>query len=334
MSLRDSFRIGSNTKTMTSTVILQLVQEGKLKLNDPIVEVRIRRPERSEDHDRANCRDAQRALQLIVRPGVQRDARQATRSKAWTPGELLRIAFAHPSELRPGTKFEYSNTNIVLLGVVVEKLTGMSASEAFQKRIFGPLGMKHTPLPSATDWAIPSPHAQGYQFGTQRRHDQLVRAAPSCRRRSTGAQADQRHQRQPVVGVDGRRSDLDPGDLATYVKALVGGGLLDRRLQRLRLHSIRPDVAGQRRGRVRAWHRRIRPGHHRPRRPAPGYRPGFIGLRHQDRRHGGSSPQPLGLAGDRRERRRRRQRARPSGRRLRPAEEPAPSAQDGGERPS
>ena len=46
--------------------------------------------------------------------------------KAWTPQELIDIAFSHPVNVRAGSDFDYSNTNIILLGMVIEKLTGMS----------------------------------------------------------------------------------------------------------------------------------------------------------------------------------------------------------------
>src|SRR5262249_59750506 len=69
--------------------------------------------------------------------------------KAWTPDELLKIAFSHPSSAPPGTKFDYCNTNFVLLGLVIEQLTGMPARDAFQRRIFEPLKLMHTKPPPA-----------------------------------------------------------------------------------------------------------------------------------------------------------------------------------------
>ncbi len=155
MSLRDSFRIGSNTKTMTSTVILQLVQERKLKLNDPISKFVSGVPN-GQKITIAELSEMRSGLySYSFDPGFNATL-DTQPGKAWTPDELLRIAFAHPPDFAPGTQYEYSNTNIVLLGVVIQKLTGMSASQAFQKRIFGPLGMTHTFLPKRTDSAIPT----------------------------------------------------------------------------------------------------------------------------------------------------------------------------------
>lgn len=246
MSLKDYFRIGSNTKTMTSTVILQLVQEGKLKLDDPIAKFRPDVPN-GQNITIAELSEMRSGLySYSFDPGfnatLDRDPQ-----KVWTPNELLAIAFSHPPDFPPGTQYGYSNTNIVLLGTVIEKLTGMSVSEAFQKRIFGPLKLKHTSLPASDDSSIPTPHAQGYQFGTNVETINSYALPPA----------------QLPAALDGRLKPINdtnvnpswawtaggaistPGDLAKYVKALVGGGLLDKRTQKLRLDSVRPTVANQ-----------------------------------------------------------------------------------------
>lgn len=138
----------------------------------------------------------------------------------------------------------------MLLGVVIEKLTGMSASRAFEERIFKPLGMTHTELPARTNWKLPEPHAQGYQFGTNVETLDTY-AVPKA---------------QQAAALDGSLKPLDetdanpswawtaggaistPADLATYVKAMVGGGLLDKQMQKVRMNSIRPVVPGQKGG--------------------------------------------------------------------------------------
>ncbi len=246
MSLRNSFRIGSNTKTMTSTVILQLVQEHKLKLNDPISKFVSGVPN-GQKITIAELSEMRSGLySYTFDPRFNATLDQQPR-KAWTPDELLRIAFAHPVDFAAGAKYEYSNTNIVLLGVVIQKLTGISASEAFQQRIFGPLGMKHTFLPKRTVWAIPAPHAQGYQFGTN------VATINSYALPPAQLPAALSGRLQPINNTNANPSWTwtaggaisTAGDLARYVKALAAGGLLDKRLQRLRLHSIQPIVPGQ-----------------------------------------------------------------------------------------
>ena len=142
-SMAASVRIGSNTKTMTSTVIMQLVQEGKLKLDDPISKFR---------PDVPNGQNITIEQLATKRSGLYsytfdlgfNETLDKDPQKAWTPDELLKIAFSHPPSDSPGAKFNYCNTNIVLLGLVIEQLTGMSARDAFQKRIFETLKLTHT----------------------------------------------------------------------------------------------------------------------------------------------------------------------------------------------
>jgi len=119
LAMADSVRIGSNTKTMTATVIMQLVQEGKLKLNDPISKFR---------PDVPNGQNITIEQLATMRSGLYsytfdlgfNETLDKDPQKAWTPDELLKIAFAHPSNSPPGTKFDYCNTNLVLLGLVIE----------------------------------------------------------------------------------------------------------------------------------------------------------------------------------------------------------------------
>src|SRR5262249_15023575 len=135
MSLGDYFRIGSNTKTMTSTVILQLVEEGKLKLDDAIAKY-IPGVPNGDKVTIANLLEMRSGLYSYSFDPAFNATLDKDPQKAWTPEELLKIAFSHPVNGPPGQTFDYSNTNIILLGLVIEKLTGMSASEAFQKRLF------------------------------------------------------------------------------------------------------------------------------------------------------------------------------------------------------
>ncbi len=245
MSLDDHFRVGSNTKTMTSTVILQLVQEGKLELDDPISKFRPDVPN-GDDITIAQLSEMRSGLFSYTFDAGFNATLDKQPRKAWTPDELLRIAFSHPPDFAPGAQYEYSNTNIVLLGLVIEQLTRTSASEAFQKRIFGPLGMTHSFLPERTDWRLPTPRPRGYQFGTNVATIDSY-AVPRA---------------QLPAALSGRLKPLDDtnaspswawtaggaistaGDLARYVRALVGGGLLNTRTQRLRLDSIQPIVPG------------------------------------------------------------------------------------------
>ena len=117
------FRIASNTKTMTAAVIVQLAQEGKLSLDDPVSKYVPGVP---------NGDNITIAELLEMRSGLYNytDAPELSASldrdptKVWTPDELLAIAFAHPPNFPPGTAYEYNNTNYALLGLIAEKVDG------------------------------------------------------------------------------------------------------------------------------------------------------------------------------------------------------------------
>ena len=159
------FRIASNTKTMTAAVVLQLAQEGKLDLTDPV----------SKYVSGVPGGDNITVEQLLkMRTGLYNytNAQQMATSldddptREWTPQELLDIAFAQPANFAPDAEFEYSNTNYVLLGLIIEKVDGKPLATAFQDRLFGPLGMTNTELPAGPTYTIPDPFTHGYLYGS------------------------------------------------------------------------------------------------------------------------------------------------------------------------
>jgi D-alanyl-D-alanine carboxypeptidase len=246
MKMSDLFRVGSNTKTMTSTVILQLVGEGKLKLDDPISKFKLGVPNGKHITIQQLAEMRSGLYSYTLDPGFN-STLDTQPQKAWNPHELLKIAFSHKATFAPGAEFEYSNTNIVLLGLVIEKLTGETATKAFHERIFAPLKLKHTLLPELDDASIPGPHAQGYQFGTN------VQTVDSY----AVPEAEQ------AAALDGSLKPLDytdtnpswawtagsaistPRELATYARALgTGEGLLSPKMQKVRLNSIIPLAPG------------------------------------------------------------------------------------------
>jgi D-alanyl-D-alanine carboxypeptidase len=246
MSLNDYLRVGSNTKTMTSTVILQLVEEGKLKLDDPISKFRPDVPN-GQNITIEELSEMRSGLYSYTFDQGFNETLDRNPKKAWKPNELLKIAFTHPNNFAPDAQYEYCNTNIALLGVVIQKLTGMSASAAFQERIFKPLGLKHTFLPARTDWKIPEPHATGYQFGTnvETINSYAVPEAEQAAALDGTLLPHDDTDDSPSWGFTAGAAISTPHDLAVYVKALVGGGLLDKKMQKLRLNSIKPIAPGQ-----------------------------------------------------------------------------------------
>jgi D-alanyl-D-alanine carboxypeptidase len=80
--------------------------------------------------------------------------------RQWTPRELLQIGLRHPLLFPPGSAFDYCNTNFVLLGTVVEKVSGQPLASFIEQNILKPQGMTRTVFPAGAEF--PSPHSRGY----------------------------------------------------------------------------------------------------------------------------------------------------------------------------
>jgi D-alanyl-D-alanine carboxypeptidase len=150
-------RIGSNTKAFTVTSILMLADQGKLGLDDPIDRYVAGVP----SGDRITLRQLAAMRSGLYDYGEDTNPKLPQQPfRQWTPRELLEIAFQHPLQFPPGSDFDYSNTNTVLLGVVVEKVSGQSLASFIEQNILKPEGMARTVFPTGAEF--PSPHAQGY----------------------------------------------------------------------------------------------------------------------------------------------------------------------------
>jgi D-alanyl-D-alanine carboxypeptidase len=156
-------RIGSVTKTFTVTAVLQLADQGELGLDDAIAEYVPEVPL----GDRITLRQLARMQSGLYNYSNSPEFQQALFAdprREFTPRELLNDALAQPNQFPPGEGFEYSNTNTVLLGLVVQKVGGQSLADYVHDHILVPLGMSHTSFPDTNEF--PDPHAQGYTVQT------------------------------------------------------------------------------------------------------------------------------------------------------------------------
>jgi len=87
--------------------------------------------------------------------------------RIWTPEEVVQIGIEDSPAFDPGTEFQYSNTNTVLLGLVLEQATGKTVGDLYREQIIEPLGLRETSFPGDTDSSLPDPHAQGYTLQGQ-----------------------------------------------------------------------------------------------------------------------------------------------------------------------
>jgi D-alanyl-D-alanine carboxypeptidase len=150
MAAADRFRIASVTKTFVATAVLQLAAGGRLRLSDPVerwlprlvpegrtITLRELLGHTSGLFD--YTADREWVNQRIVRPG-----------RTWTPRELVGIAVKHRALFVPGTAWWYSNTNYVLLGLVVEAAGHAPLGGLLRERIFRPLRLDATSYPKGT----------------------------------------------------------------------------------------------------------------------------------------------------------------------------------------
>ncbi|MGR3911243.1 serine hydrolase domain-containing protein [Burkholderia sp. SR8] len=235
------FRIGSVTKTWTGTVILQLVQEGRLKLTDHVSQYVANVP----NGDSITIEQL-----LTMRSGLYNystslafnQTLDAQPNKLWTIDELLGIAESQPVYFAPGAGFRYSNTNTVLLGRIIEQLTGMSAADAIRTRLFAPLGLTETTLPPQDNTALPAPAPRGYQWGTNTEtidSDELSPARQAAAQNGTLQPTDVTTVNTSWAWTAGSGISTVT-ELAAYVQRMVGGGYLNADLQAQRLASCTP----------------------------------------------------------------------------------------------
>ncbi|MFG1990230.1 serine hydrolase domain-containing protein [Actinoplanes sp. NPDC048988] len=226
------FRMGSNTKTFVAVVVLQLAAEHRLALDDTV--------------DRwlpgvvtGNGNDGRR---ITVRQLLQHtsglynytndlagldsyEGYLAHRLDHYGQADLVAVAMKHEPVFAPGTSWDYSNTNYILAGMIVERVTGRTWSSEVHRRIVGPLNLRHTFYPGDRA-TLPSPHATAYQQWTPGgpRHDTTVL--------------------NPTVAASAGGLVTTPADLARFWQALQQGRLLPPR-QMAEMHRTVPAETWQ-----------------------------------------------------------------------------------------
>ena len=155
------FRIGSMTKQFTAALVLLEQEEGKLSVDDPI---RKYLPDSPAAWDKITIGDLLHHTSGV--PNFIFDKRFFEwRMVARTPGEEMDFFKDKPVNFAPGTQWEYSNSNYMLLGMILEKVSGRRYVDLLQERILAPLGMKDSGLDD-DDLILPE-RAEGYQPGSK-----------------------------------------------------------------------------------------------------------------------------------------------------------------------
>ncbi|MEU0924354.1 serine hydrolase domain-containing protein [Streptomyces malaysiensis] len=163
------FRIASNTKTFTATVLLQLEGEGKLSLDDSVAKW-LPDAVNANGYDGSKITIRELLNHTSSLPDYAADAQlsgayynNTDPDKAWAPQQLVNIALRqHAPQSAPGEKFGYANTNYVLAGMVIKAVTGNEPGDEIQKRIIEPLNLNDTKF--ATDSSISGNYLHGYSY--------------------------------------------------------------------------------------------------------------------------------------------------------------------------
>ena len=153
------FRLGSLTKQFTATLILLLQQDGKLNVNDPVSKYLPDTPPAWEKITVANLLSHTSGIPSLT--GFKDFPTWAMNPHSHN--EEIAFFRDKPLEFEPGSKFEYSNSNFILLGSIIEKVSGKKYVDLLRERIFDPLGMKDSGLD--TDELVLPKRAEGYRPG-------------------------------------------------------------------------------------------------------------------------------------------------------------------------
>jgi D-alanyl-D-alanine carboxypeptidase len=221
MSFTNTFRIGSNTKTMTGTILLQMVDEGWLRLDDSLSYFFPEYPKAHQVTLRMLCNMTSGLFDYADDPLFIAEI-TANPAKGWSPAELAAIGMSHDFLFAPGTGFHYSSTNTILLGMVIEYATGNKLEEEITGRITLPLGLTSTGIVTEGT-GLPGDHPHGYYAGTYVEGADYTEVFDQSSAWAAGA------------------AYSTPKEMYEYVKALVGGGLLSDTLQHYRLTEFVTD---------------------------------------------------------------------------------------------
>ncbi|MGW3230734.1 serine hydrolase domain-containing protein, partial [Kitasatospora sp. NPDC001095] len=200
-------RIGSNTKAFTAVVVLQLVAEGKLGLDSP-VETYLPGLLRGDGIDGRDITVRQLLQHTSGLPEyVDKGSILAGPKRYYEPRELLDSALAQKAHFAPGTRWEYSNTNYLMAGLIIQKVTGRPLGEEINRRVVDRIGLRHTYFPTPGDMSIHEAHPKGYHRDADGSLRDYTELDPSWGW-AAGA----------VVSTD--------SDLNSFYAALLGGRLL------------------------------------------------------------------------------------------------------------
>ena len=175
-------RIGSNTKTFVAVVVMQLVQEGKVGLDEPI-ETYLPGLIKGEGIDGSKITVRQLLQHTSGLPEYtdtipgSGDIFQVKDHYA-QPRDLLDAALGKPAAFEPETQWKYTNTNYIVLGMLIERVSQRPVGEQIDERIVKKLGLSHTYFPAPGEEKIRGTHPQGYHLSAGGKLEDITEMDP------------------------------------------------------------------------------------------------------------------------------------------------------------
>ncbi|MFE7121424.1 serine hydrolase domain-containing protein, partial [Streptomyces sp. NPDC057654] len=157
---RSRLRVGSHTKTFIATVVLQLAAEGRVRLESP-VERYLPGVVRGNGNDGRRVSVHQMLQHTSGLPDFPEDLTDETPGY-FTAEEVTRRILAQPPEFPPGERWSYCNLNYILLGMLIECVTGHGYEHEVERRVIAPLGLPHTYWPRWPEQRLRGPHPKAY----------------------------------------------------------------------------------------------------------------------------------------------------------------------------
>jgi CubicO group peptidase (beta-lactamase class C family) len=159
------FRSGSVGIAYMGTVLMQLAEEGRVDLDEPVSRWLPELPHGDEITLRMLGSSTSGLVDYVRDPGFLA-ALDADPFRQWTPEELVGISTAQPLWYEPGTNWSYSHANFVLLGAALERITGTRLDRLLEERVMGPLGLRDTRNSFTPEIEAPVQHAFTASRGT------------------------------------------------------------------------------------------------------------------------------------------------------------------------
>lgn len=228
LDARTPIRIGSVTKSFTAAVALQLVGEGRLSLADTVGSLLPGTLPAADSVTLRELLDHTSGLPDDVRTPLAR-VLAGDRTHVWTRAELLDGVRGQPPRFAPGTRYAYSNTDFLLVGMIVERATHRSLNAELRARILRPLHLRDTRFPVAAT-RLPG-RAHGYSLGLDG-GDKLLDVTDYS----------------PSFAWASGNGVSTLHDLARFQRALLGGRLLEPRVRRAMLTGVATGHPGHQSG--------------------------------------------------------------------------------------